>query len=413
MKNYSNLEAFHFFKDTINILKQKPETEQNKKERLEVILLMAIPMRLSSYPEDSLKFLQDGERLCKELEDKKSFAAISSFIGIFHTLTGDAALGRKYHEVSLEVAEKIQDLEIMAPAGYGLCYSYLYEGEFRKIVNIAPRVINLLEKTEREDEFFGSPVNIYSVLQAMYGDSLGLLGKFQEGEQVCEKALSFANEINHLLSIAMIELHYGIVFLFKGDGENAVKHFQSGIEFCEKSQAVIFLPYAWSWLGYGYYLLGQLEAALKFMEKALRMQMDIGFPVSIIHSWLSFVHCDLGNLNDAKVHAEQAVNLAQTSHQKFFEGVSWLQLGRTLGKMEGSQLCKAEEYILKGMKILEELETKPAYAWGCLFLGELYAHAGQKEKANENLKKAEAMFQEMGMDYLLAQTKKLLEVVRI
>jgi tetratricopeptide (TPR) repeat protein len=143
------------------------------------------------------------------------------------------------------------------------------------------------------------------------------------------------------------------------------------------------------------------------------MQMDIGFPVSYIHWFLSFVHFDLGNLNEAKVHAEQALSLAQTNHQKYYEGGSRIQLGRILGKIEGSQLRKAEEHILKGMKIMDELEMKPFYAQGYLNLGELYADARQKEKALENLKKAEAMYQEMGMDYWLAQTRKLLEMVRI
>ena len=141
--------------------------------------------------------------------------------------------------------------------------------------------------------------------------------------------------------------------------------------------------------------------------------MDIGFPVSTIHIWLSLVYSDLGNLNEAKVHAEQALNLAQTGHQKFLEGVSWFTLGRIFGKTEGSQLEKAEKHILQGMKILDELKTKPHYAMCYFNLGELYADAGQKEKAIENLKKAEAMFQEMGMDYWLARTKKLLEMVRI
>jgi len=149
------------------------------------------------------------------------------------------------------------------------------------------------------------------------------------------------------------------------------------------------------------------------MEKGLKMQMDIGYHISFIHWFLSFVYSDLGNFNEAKVHAEQAVNLAQTSHQKYFEGCSLLQLGRTLGKMEGSQFNKAEEHILKGMKILDELGTKPFYAQGHLFLGELYASAGQKEKALETLKKAQVMFQEIGMDYWLARTRKLLEMVRI
>ena len=413
MKAYSNLEAFHFYKDAINMLKQKPETEQNKKERLEVILLMAIPMRLSAHPEDSLKFLEEGERLSKELGDKKSLAAISNSIGLFHALTGDATLGRKYQEASFEAAEKIQDLETMAPVGYGLCVSYLWEGEFRKVVNIAPSVIDSLKKTQREHEFFGLPTNIYSALQGIYGYSLGFLGEFTKGEQLCEKALSFANKINHPFSIGLAEIYYGFLFTVKGDGKNAVKHLHSSVGYLEKSQAVIHLPRALSFLGYGYCLLGELETALKFTEKALKIQKDIGFPVAYIHWCLIFVHSDLGNLNEAKVHAEQALNLAQTSHQKFWEAMSQIQLGRIFGKMEGSQLRKAEEHVLQGMKILDELEEKPFYAQGYLSLGELYADVGQKEKALENLKKAEAMFQEMGMDYWLARTKELLETVRV
>jgi len=412
MRSYSNLEAFHFYKDAVGILKQKPETVQNKKECLEVILLTAVPMRLLGYPEDSLKVLEEAERLCKEVGDKKSLAAISTSIGLFHSLTGDVTRGRKYQEAFFE-AEGIQDIETMAPVGYGLCYSYLWEGEFRKIVNIAPKVIDSLEKNQREHEFFGVAANVYSTLQALYGCGLGLLGKLAEGESLCEKALSFAHKINHLISIGVAELVYGFLLVFKGDGKNVVKHYQDSIEYLEKSRALFYLPQAWSGLGFGYCLLGELETALKFTEKALKMQADIGFPVAFIHWCISFVHCDLGNRNEAKLHAEQALKLAQTSHQKYGEGISWLQLGRTLGKMEGSQLQRAQECILQGMKIFDELETKLAYSRGYLNLGELYAGAGQKEKAIENLKKAEAMFQQMGMDHWLARTKELLETVRV
>ena len=58
---------------------------------------------------------------------------------------------------------------------------------------------------------------------------------------------------------------------------------------------------------------------------------------------------------------------------------------------------------------MDELEVKPWFSVGHLFLGEVYADAGHRLKALENLKKAEAMFQEMGMDYWLGRTRKLLE----
>jgi hypothetical protein len=57
------------------------------------------------------------------------------------------------------------------------------------------------------------------------------------------------------------------------------------------------------------------------------------------------------------------------------------------------------------MQTLDELKLRPYYARGYLFLGELYAHTGQREKALENLHKAQAMYQEMGMEYHLRRTQ--------
>jgi hypothetical protein len=122
----------------------------------------------------------------------------------------------------------------MAKVAPSLCLSYIFEGNYREIVNIVPNVIALLEKTQREHEFFGFPTNIYTVLQGLYGYSMGALGEFTKGEELCEKGVSFGHKINHLFSIGVAELFYGFLFATKGDGKNAVKHLQSSIEFLER-----------------------------------------------------------------------------------------------------------------------------------------------------------------------------------
>ena len=58
--------------------------------------------------------------------------------------------------------------------------------------------------------------------------------------------------------------------------------------------------------------------------------------------------------------------------------------------------------------ISDELKIRPFSAQGHLFLGELYIDSREKEKALENLKKAEGMFQEMGMDYWTGRTQEVL-----
>ncbi len=100
--------------------------------------------------------------------------------------------------------------------------------------------------------------------------------------------------------------------------------------------------------------------------------------------------------------------MSQKNNEKAIEGVSWFGLGRILGRTEPPQVDKAEKCFLKGIGIGKELKIKAHYSLGYLYLGELYQNAGEKEKAIDNLKKAEGMFQEMGMDYWLGKTQEVL-----
>lgn len=84
-------------------------------------------------------------------------------------------------------------------------------------------------------------------------------------------------------------------------------------------------------------------------------------------------------------------------------------MGRILGKMDQSQSGKAEEHILKGIKVLDKLRLRPIRSMGHLHLGLVYLDVDRREEALMNLKKAEFMFQEMGMDRWLARVQELLK----
>ena len=133
--------------------------------------------------------------------------------------------------------------------------------------------------------------------------------------------------------------------------------------------------------------------------------------MSSFYRYLSMVHLDSGEFESAQACAEKALKLTQENKEKVYEGSSWTILGRILGKKEPNKMDKAEAYILKGIKILERSKIQPYVSTGYLYLGELYADMGHREKALENLNKAEEMFQEMGMDYYLAKTREIMERV--
>ena len=398
-RSYSNWEAFRFYKEAINVLNQLPQTEENKRRGIEVRLVMDFPMIGLAYPEDSLQILQEGEKLARELGDEKNLAKLLSMIGCCSITQGDAVQGLKYNEIAFKEAERMQDVELVAPIGWDLCVAYGAPGEFSKVVEVAGKALALVESTQTEYESFGRGFNIYSQLLGQYGYAMGMLGNFKEAGVVCEKALRFALEINDPYALGWTEVGYGFVLMSKGDGQNTVDHFQNAMRYLEETQTVIMLPAAWNGLGWGYYLLGDMENALEHMEKGLKMQSDMENPVLLSQHYysLGMLHCDLGDLKKAQSFAEKALQLSQENDEIMLEGMARGLLGRVLGKADISQGDKAEKCILQGISILDELKLKPMISQGYLFLSELYADMGQGEKAQEAMEKAQRLFQEMGI----------------
>ena len=188
-------------------------------------------------------------------------------------------------------------------------------------------------------------------------------------------------------------------------------HFQKSIKYNEEAKIGMASALCWSNLGWVCSMLGDSEVGKRYVEKGLEIYRESGIESSLswIYYCLGSIYLDLGDLKKAQSHAEEVLRLSQKYGEKFSEGNSWMLLGRIMGKTESPQIDKAEQFILKGMEILQELKIKAIYSSGYLILGELYLEAGEQEKAKNNLVKAEALYQEMGMDYWLARTKEVMQ----
>jgi tetratricopeptide (TPR) repeat protein len=408
-RSHSLWEAFHYYREAINVLDRLPATEQNKREQIEVRLLLSTPMVLLGHPEDSLQILQEGESLSQEIGDERNLLIFQSKLGSYYALHEETLLAIEYTENSFQEAERIKDIELMAPIACELCASYFVVGRFLQIVDVAPKVHVLLEKTKREHEFFGTRYNVYSGLCAYCAYASGGLGSFKEGRALFEKGRHFALEARSLYGLGWLEFCYGFLLLVLGDGKGVVDHMEKSIAYYEEAQVLNHLGMARAILGYGHYLMGELETAREYIEKGLKdhNDMNLAYWLSFQSTLLSMVYFDLGDLTNAQDHLERAIKLAENNNEKHFEGISKIHLGRMVGKAKRSTDEVGEECVLEGIKILDELKLRPWSTQGYLCLGELYAERGQREKALENLKKAESSFQSMEMAYWLSKTREV------
>jgi tetratricopeptide (TPR) repeat protein len=320
-------------------------------------------------------------------------------------------LGLEYAQNAFDKAYKVEDIEMMAPISVDLSSSYNVAGDFPKTVLVTNNVIRLIERMRREEEFFGRQYNPYSIVLANHGRALGSLGDFDLGEAYCAKALRFAREIGNLYNVGWAELMFGWVYNAKGDGQNAVQHAKIAVKYMEDAQVPLLIGAACSALGWGHYFLGDLENCRRQAEKAIEITNKTGISLylSLAHWLIGLVSIHLGDPENAQMCIERSLKLAQENNEKWVRGLAMIWIGKSLREADISQNQAAESSILQGIEILKEIKSRPYISMGYLLLGEHYVDIGHMDKALENLKKAEGMFQEMGIDYWLVKAQSLLK----
>jgi tetratricopeptide (TPR) repeat protein len=414
-QRYSNWEAFRFYKAAIDALNVLPDSEQRKRRGIEVRISLIAPVARLGFPEDTLEILQEGENLCREFDDKINLARFASYIGLDYGMKGDTVQARKYNKTAFQTAEDTDDIELIAQIGFSLCASYYVDGLYSEICKVAPKVIARLESSQREGEIetMGRS-NVYSVLLAYYGNALGMMGDFEQGSALCEKGLSFALQLNEPFTLSNVEFSTGGLFTIKGDSQMAVQHFESAIQYAEKTQYHYLLGIGWVLLGEAYRQLGELETARSYGEKGLKIYQDMGMPDLMAHLTYGFfgmVHIDEGNLDTARNYIEKSLKAAQDNGTTAWEAWWRVWLTRTYNWAEGSESAQAEADLLKAIETLGELEMKSWCHLAHTILGALYADTGQREKALETLKKAEGIIQHTGTSYWMHQMQEVLKKV--
>ena len=410
--NFSNWEAIRLYCDAIDALR-KQRGRDNQAKELEIRLAMDIPLRSMDYPEGSLDNLQEAEKLAEELDERISKIMVHSKIGWYHMVRGDAALGLKKAEVAFVEAAEAEAPDLAVPVALNVTQALFAGGNFKEVVRVASSTIALLERTHTESMYRSGMCNenVYCMLLAWGGISWAHLGEFEKARASLEKSLSYARGIEDLASTTFALQLSGTVFWMQGDGKTAARYLQEALTSLEKVGNSMMLGGCWGNLAAALILQGDCQAAAECLDKGLELQQRSGVtPFLSNFYWVKgWIEIEAGQSSEARGHLEESLRLAVANRERSVEGLAGIYLGRAISREANPNYIEAEQSIVQGMRIFEELEMKLWIAQGRLFLSEIYDDMGHKAKALNNLKKAEKSFSEMGMDYWLQRTQGLLE----
>jgi len=413
-RSYATQEAFRYYCEALKALGRLPDTEQNKRARLDITRSTGQVMNVLAYPEGSLGILEEALKAAEELGDRAASLRLNAAVGNAHVVAGNTIEGLKFTKKAFGEAEKLGDEDTVLTTAVLLCGVYFNRGQAAQIADVAPKAIALLEKRQVTSTSLLTVFDMYVGLLDYFGWARAMLGDFDEGERLCQKAIRYASEVKNQYSLALAHVMLSTGSLFRGKAETTLHHAREAIRLSEEVQMPIFLAPCWVMEGYGHYYRDDFAAARECAEKSISLILEhrVGLALSPAYVLSGLVSLALGDLPKARSSLEQALKVAQDNDQKHYESIATMRLGRILAEADPSQAAAAEQMILQGMKITDELKIRPLQAYGHLALGETYALAGQKEKALASLNKARQMHEEMGMDYWLTRTEKALEKLK-
>ncbi|MDA8136923.1 MAG: AAA family ATPase [Desulfobacteraceae bacterium] len=407
--NYAHWEAFYFYKDAFDILDKHSETESNIKEKLKLLTSMEPAFVALGLPDEALWGIEKKIEYAKKLGDSSLASRYYINKANYHSHRGNLKLALEYSENAFNEALTAKNLELMISSAWALSVAYAPAGESLKTVAIVPEIINLIEKEDRKADYFQSSLNAYSVLCLYCGIGFGNLGDFQTGLNYLQKSLDNAKSVNDVLIIGGIEIGFGIHFVAKGDWNSSILHLKKSIEHSREVNFSWIEALCHCIMGYAYAKLGDFKTGADLVEIGIEKHTQSGVEMFLAESY-SFaggMFLESGNFSRAEDLLEKAVELSSENAQKIVEGNSKIRLGTLFWLSEPNQVEKAVHYISEGIQILETLMLKPYYSIGYLNLAEIYLKMNDTQKAVQNLKIADEIFRETGMEFWQNQAQKL------
>jgi len=145
-----------------------------------------------------------------------------------------------------------------------------------------------------------------------------------------------------------------------------------------------------------------LEQALAFAE-----QIGTTFLVALGEAFLAAYRLALGQLDTMPALCQEALREGEQTADRFAQAVACRALAEvwTLGTTPNRQ--QAEQSMGEAIRLFKELEFRPELARSYVCYTRLLQQWGQQDMAAHYLSEAISMFQEMGMDWDLAQAERM------
>jgi class 3 adenylate cyclase/tetratricopeptide (TPR) repeat protein len=392
----ANREAADFYYKSLAALQHLPEDDDASRRAVDVRLELRNPLFLLGQFEEVHRNLREAEAIAERIGDQKRLGRVLNFLIAYYDVVGEH--GRAIESGARGLHFNNGDLELNTVTYYYMGLTYHHMGQYQQSITTLNQALYAVNDERYKYERFGTAGILSVICRIWLTQCFAQLGKFKDGIPIAETGLRIAEESEQSHSLAYAYCSLGFLFLVKGDLELAIRALERSRRICESSENQVLMTHVGSNLGYAYALAGRLDDAMPLMEKAEAQSELIGRKAawSLRLTWLGQTCFLAGQIEAAREHGQRALALATDAGESGYQAWALKLLG-DVAQEKSPDLAQARSYYDQSLILASQLEMRPLQAHLHLSCGRLNRRENQVERARSEFSKAHEHYKNMEM----------------
>uniref|UniRef100_A0AAQ5YDS1 G protein signaling modulator 2 n=1 Tax=Amphiprion ocellaris TaxID=80972 RepID=A0AAQ5YDS1_AMPOC len=316
-----------------------------------------------------LELALEGERLCK---------------------VGDYRAGVSFFEAAIQVGT--EDLQVLSAIYSQLGNAYFHLHDYAKALEFHRHDLTL---TRTIGDLLGE-----AKASGNLGNTLKVLGRFDEAVVCCQRHLDIARDINDKVGQARALYNFGNVYHAKGKSicwsgaepgdfpEEVMTALRKAAEYYEANLVIVkelgdraAQGRTYGNLGNTHYLLGNFRKAVASHEQRLLIAKEFGDRSAERRAYcnLGNAYIFLGEFEIAAEHYKRTLQLARQLKDRAVEAQACYSLGNTYTLLQDYE--RAIDYHLKHLIIAQDLNDRIGEGRACWSLGNAHTALGNHDQA--------------------------------
>ncbi len=397
-------EAAAAFEQAMAALQHLPDSRDTVEQAIDLRFELRQALQTLGEHQRVLDYLQEAELIAARSDDRRRLGWVSVYLTQYFGWNGEMERAAEAGQRALAIGSDLEDFGLQIVANFFLAQASFTFGDFRGAKDHCRRNIAALTGDFLRERF--GLTGLPSVLSFAYlARCSAELGEFAEGIMGAGEAIRIAENVGQPYSLTVACTEMARLSLIRGDFDRAAPLAERAFELCETANLPFLSPHAAAVMGSTYIRRGRIAEALSLLKRAAEQTAAPRPWIFIRETPLGEAYLIAGQVEEAHAVAHRALAVAREYRIPGQEAWVLRLLGEIALRRAPAEADDARAPYQEALAIADQRGMRPLAAHCHLGLGKLYRRTGQRERAQEHLTTATAMYREMEMPFWLEQAE--------